>query len=73
LREDGDLFLLPATAEGFKVRTQTRILDATVRAYPALADGILYARDERKLIAADMRIPAAKEPAEAAGPQERPQ
>ena len=57
LREDGDLLLLPASAEGFKVLTQVRILEATVRAYPALADGILYARDERKLIAADLRRP----------------
>ena len=58
LREDGDLLLLPASPKGFEVVTQNRILDPTVRAYPALADGILYARDEYKLIAADMRKPA---------------
>jgi outer membrane protein assembly factor BamB len=50
LRENGELVLAPAKSDGFHPSNSARILDHVVRAYPALADGKLYARDEKTLI-----------------------
>ena len=49
-REGGELVMAPATAAAFKPSARAQILEATVRAYPALADGRYYARNERQLI-----------------------
>ena len=35
---------------GFRPIARAQILPGTVRAYPALADGLLYARDEETLV-----------------------
>jgi outer membrane protein assembly factor BamB len=50
LRESGELVLAPATADGFHPMGKASILSKVVRAYPALADGRLYARDEKTLV-----------------------
>ena len=50
LRENGELVLAPAVPEAFKPSAHAHILDKVVRAYPALADGRLYARDEKTLV-----------------------
>ncbi len=50
LRENGELVMAPATPDGFHPVTHARILTHVVRAYPALSDGLLYARDERSLV-----------------------
>jgi outer membrane protein assembly factor BamB len=56
LRESGELVLAPATPEAFKPLARAQILQGTVaRPYPALADGILYARNENTLVAVDLR------------------
>ena len=39
LRENGELVLAPATADGFRPTGKAPILSKVVRAYPALADG----------------------------------
>ena len=55
LRERGELVLAPATPEGFKPLARAQVLPGTVRAYPALSDGFLYARNENTLICLDLR------------------
>ena len=55
LHEDGRLFLAPASASGFEPIAQARILEPTVRALPAYANGVLYAHNEKELIAVRLR------------------
>jgi outer membrane protein assembly factor BamB len=55
LHEDGRLFLAPASASGFEPIAQARVLEPTVRALPAYADGVLYAHNERELVAVRLR------------------
>ena len=50
LRENGELVLAPASPDGFHPSAHAAILDKVVRAYPALADGRLYARNEKTLV-----------------------
>jgi hypothetical protein len=50
LRENGELVLAPAVSDGFHPTNHESILNKIVRAYPALADGRLYARDEKSLV-----------------------
>jgi outer membrane protein assembly factor BamB len=50
LRENGELVLAPANPQGFHPAEHASILSKVVRAYPALADGRLYARDEKTLV-----------------------
>jgi outer membrane protein assembly factor BamB len=54
VREAGELILAEATPEDFVLVARARVLDATVRAYPALANGILYIRNEDTLVALDL-------------------
>lgn len=55
LTERGELLSVAATPDGFKLNAHTQILGSGVRALPALATGVLYARDPKKLIALDLR------------------
>jgi outer membrane protein assembly factor BamB len=55
LRETGELVLASATPEAFRPITRAQILPATVRAFPALAGGLLYARNEKTLVCIDLR------------------
>ena len=55
LSERGELIRATASAEAFKPVSRTQLLPFQVRAYPALADGFLFARSKDKLICADMR------------------
>lgn len=54
LREGGELVLAAATPDAFRVLARARILPATVRAFPALAGGFLYARNEKTLVCIDL-------------------
>lgn len=45
LRETGELLLAPAAPDAFRPMAQAQILPPTVRSYPALSDGFLYARN----------------------------
>jgi outer membrane protein assembly factor BamB len=49
LTEPGELLRAPATPSAFKPSDRAQIMPAGVRAYPALADGFLYARSKDKL------------------------
>ncbi len=50
LRENGELVIVPATPKAFQPSERAPILKSVVRAYPAIADGRLYARNEHTLI-----------------------
>jgi outer membrane protein assembly factor BamB len=55
LREGGELVLAPASPDAFRPLARAQVLRATVRAFPALADGFLYARNEDTLVCLDLR------------------
>ena len=53
--EDGRLLLAPAGTKAFTPTARAQVLPGTVRAYPAFADGLLYLRNDRTLVALDLR------------------
>jgi outer membrane protein assembly factor BamB len=55
LTEKGELIAAPASPEGFKPTARAQILPYGVRAYPAIADGLFYARSGEKLVCLDLR------------------
>jgi outer membrane protein assembly factor BamB len=55
MRENGELVLAPASPDAFRPLATARILPATVRAFPALADGFFYVRNENTLVCLDLR------------------
>ena len=59
LRETGELVMAAATPEGYRPLAHAQILPPTVRSYPAIADGFLFARnnDTRRdvLVCLDLR------------------
>jgi outer membrane protein assembly factor BamB len=54
LTEKGELIRAAATPEEFKPNARAQILPFQVRAYPALADGLFYARSKDKLVCMDL-------------------
>ena len=50
VRENGELTLAPASPKEFRPSESARILSGAIRAYPAIADGRLYARNEHTLV-----------------------
>ena len=57
LRERGELVLADATPAAFQPLARAQILEGIVRAFPALANGTLFARNERELIAVELSRP----------------
>lgn len=55
LAENGQLIRAAAEPGAYRETGRAQILGASVRAFPALAGGVLYARDGRQLIAVDLR------------------
>jgi outer membrane protein assembly factor BamB len=55
LRENGELVLAAASPESFRTLARAQVLRAVTRPLPALADGMLYARDEKEMICLDLR------------------
>jgi outer membrane protein assembly factor BamB len=55
VREGGELVLAKALPESFQPIARAQILPATVRAYPALDDGLLYVRNDNTLVCLDLR------------------
>jgi outer membrane protein assembly factor BamB len=56
LTEKGELIVAAATADGFKPVAHAQILPFNSRAYPAVADGLYYARSKDKLVCLDLRL-----------------
>jgi outer membrane protein assembly factor BamB len=54
LTEKGELIRAVATPEEFKPNARAQTLPFQVRAYPALADGLFYARSKDKLVCVDL-------------------
>jgi hypothetical protein len=61
LTEGGDLVRAPASPDAFREEARAKLLGGTVRAYPAMARGRLYARNEDTLACVDLRPEAKKE------------
>jgi hypothetical protein len=55
LTEKGELICALATPREFKPVARAQILPFGVRAYPAIADGLFYARSGEKLVCLDLR------------------
>src|SRR5262249_756565 len=55
LREGGEMVLAEASPAAYKPISPTRVLPATVRSYPALANGRLYARNEKTLVCLNLK------------------
>ena len=55
LRESGELVMAPATPDGFRPMGKAQLLPGVVRSYPALAEGILYLRNEKAMAAVSLR------------------
>ncbi|PYV88002.1 MAG: hypothetical protein DMG05_16340 [Acidobacteria bacterium] len=55
LKEDGELILAAASPKEFRPSARAQVLSGTVRSYPALADGYLYARNQRTLVCVSLR------------------
>lgn len=62
LGDGGDLALAEATPAAYREVARTRPFTARTWTMPSLADGILYVRSERELVALDLRDPARTEP-----------
>lgn len=55
LMEKGELIQAPATQAGFKPINRAQIIGFETRAYPALANGLFYARSKQELVCIDLR------------------
>jgi outer membrane protein assembly factor BamB len=55
MRENGELVLADATPTAFTPRLRAQVLPAVVRAFPALAAGVFYVRNDDTLVALDLR------------------
>jgi outer membrane protein assembly factor BamB len=49
LTESGELILAPASPSGFRPLARARVTGGTVRAHPALSDGLLFLRNQHTL------------------------
>ncbi|MCI0638737.1 MAG: PQQ-like beta-propeller repeat protein [Gemmataceae bacterium] len=56
LMESGELLLVDATPKAYRELARAQVFDAApCRAHPALANGRLYARDQKKLVCLDLK------------------
>jgi outer membrane protein assembly factor BamB len=55
LRESGELILASASPAAFQPISAAKVLPATVRSYPAIANGRMYIRNEKTLECLDLR------------------
>ena len=55
VREGGELILAAASPQAFQPIARAQILQGVLRPYPALADGMLYVRNENTLLCLDLR------------------
>jgi len=54
-RESGELALAAASPKAFRFNARAQLIKGVVRAYPALANGRYYVRNDRQLAAFDLR------------------
>ena len=61
LTDRGEILRGPASPEAFVPTARAQLMGATVRAYPALANGKLYARNDKQLICVSLTGPGPRE------------
>jgi outer membrane protein assembly factor BamB len=54
LKESGELVLATASPDSYRQQASAQVLGNQVRAYAALANGIYFARDKKRLVALDL-------------------
>ena len=54
VRENGEMILAAVSPNAFRPLARAQILPPTVRAYPAIADGFVYVRNENTLVGLDL-------------------
>ncbi len=54
LKENGELVFAKASPKKFEILGRTQILGTTTRAYPAFADGKIFARDKSQLVSVQL-------------------
>ena len=55
LTDKGELVAVPANPDSFQPKGRAQILTGEVRAFPAMADGFLYARNKDQVVCVDLR------------------
>ena len=55
VRERGELMLAAADPSAFRQISAAKVLPLTVRAYPAIANGRIYIRDEKTLLCLNLK------------------
>jgi len=55
VREAGELIIAPASPKAFMPTARAQVLSGVLRPYPAIADGLLYLRNENTLVCIDLR------------------
>jgi outer membrane protein assembly factor BamB len=55
LRENGELIDAAATPDGFQPKNRAQILHSQTRPFPAIADGLFYARSKDQLVCVDLK------------------
>jgi outer membrane protein assembly factor BamB len=55
LTEAGDLIRFDASPDGYKERGRAALLKKPTRAAPALANGLLFARDGKQLVCVSLK------------------
>jgi len=55
VREGGELVLAAASPSAFQRISAAKVLAPTVRAYPAIADGRIYIRNEKTLMCLNLK------------------
>ena len=55
LTEKGELITAPASPDAFQPSARAQVLPFECRAYPALADGVLYGRSKDTVVCVDLR------------------
>jgi hypothetical protein len=56
MRETGELILADASGEAFRPRARAQVLPPVVRAFPALAGGLFYVRNEKTLVCLNLGL-----------------
>ena len=54
-REGGEMVIAEASPAAFRPLARAQVLPSTVRAYPAIADGFVYVRNDNTLVCLDLR------------------
>lgn len=55
VRENGEMVIAAVSPNAFRPLARAQVLPPTIRAYPAIADGFVYVRNENTLVCLDLR------------------